>query len=150
MPLHNVGSACLPYCLKLQECGRYALLNREYKPLGFVSRDFIKYNSFPILLTLRITPRKASLLSYSGSKDTSCIMLYSDGCNPYLSYEYWKSYEDKLRVLFELETPEGIDCYCEHKAQKVRQLNLRDASKYNSFPPSSTFRTAGVARAHID
>ena len=35
MPLGDFRSVFMPYCLRKQKDGRYVVLNREYKPVGF-------------------------------------------------------------------------------------------------------------------
>ena len=44
MSFDNVIAVYMPYCLQRQEDERYAILNREYKPLGFITKDWIKYD----------------------------------------------------------------------------------------------------------
>jgi len=36
-----------PYCLKRLPCGRHIFLNRDYKPLGLETQDFVRYEDFP-------------------------------------------------------------------------------------------------------
>lgn len=128
MPLHDIRSAALPYCLLLQECGRYALLNREYKPLGFVSRNFVNYSELPILLSVRITPSIAAKLSHNSNPKMTRIYLYRDNCIPTSSGSAWKSYCEKLELLSKLEISErgkGI--------RPVPKLNLKDAAQQDSL-----------------
>lgn len=35
----------LPYCLIRQADGRYAVVNRRYKPLGYITSDWVDYQS---------------------------------------------------------------------------------------------------------
>lgn len=107
MPFHNIRATYLPYCLQLQPCGRYAVLNREYKPLGWSVRSFVHYEQHPILATIRITPKKAVQLSHDGSHNTKEVFLYCDGCNPDLSAATWSAYSKRLRVLAAIVTDDN-------------------------------------------
>lgn len=77
MPLNNFSAVFLPYCLKRQPDGRYAVLNREYKPVGFFTKDTLDYDKFPVLVKLPgLRPAVAARLSYKGDPDTQTIFLY--------------------------------------------------------------------------
>ncbi len=103
MPLGDFRSIYMPYCLKKQEDGSYAVLNREYKPVGFNTRDFINYEDYPVTTTLKgIGPGVAKKLSYSGSDDTETIYLYNDGCVPVHSTSNMNAYLKKLGTLAKL------------------------------------------------
>lgn len=95
----SVLSLFMPYCLKKQPCGRYALLNRQYKPVGFVTDRFVRYEQFPVLADLRIDQKTAARLSWDNSASTDEIFLYNDGCNPNNSDEDMNAYLGKLKVL---------------------------------------------------
>lgn len=83
MPLGDVRSVHLPYCIERQADGRYVVLNREYKPLGFKTKDFIKYENYPVGVKLPgLRPATAAKISYNASKDLGTIYLYDDGCVP--------------------------------------------------------------------
>ena len=104
MPLGDFRSVYFPYCLKKQEDGSYAVLNHEYKPVGFNTRDFIYYADFPVTSKLKgIGVGTARKLSYSGSSDLDTIYLYNDGCIPVHSASAMESYLKKLKVLAKLE-----------------------------------------------
>lgn len=103
MPLHDFRSIYLPYCLKKQEDGKYAVLNREYKPVGFNTKEFIKYEEFPVTTAFKITKAKARKLSYEGSEDTDCIYLYNDGCVPTQNKKNMSSYLEKIELLAKLD-----------------------------------------------
>jgi len=71
-----------PYCLKMQPDGRYAVLNREYKPVGFIPYGFVRYSDYPVCIEIKaIGPSTARKLSYDGSEDTEQIYLYSTSSN---------------------------------------------------------------------
>ncbi|TVL08209.1 hypothetical protein AYI74_21840 [Shewanella algae] len=104
MPLGDFRSVYMPYCLKKQPDGSYVVLNREYKPVGFNTRDHITYEDFPVSSKLKgIGPGTAKKLSYKDSDDTETIYLYNDGCVPVHSAENMKLYLKKLAILAKLE-----------------------------------------------
>lgn len=129
MPLSDVRCAALPYCLELQECGRYALLNRNYKPLGFVSRDYVNYSEYPILMSIRVTPHIAAGLSCSGSSDVRIIHLYSDDCVPTMNAESWDRYSDRLARLMRLKLIDESHHYLLKKGADNRRKNLAEKAK---------------------
>ena len=61
MPLGDFRAVFLPDCLQKQEDGHYAVLNREYKPVGFYTRNWVKYEKHPVLVKLKdVTKAKAA------------------------------------------------------------------------------------------
>jgi hypothetical protein len=123
MPLYDFRSVCLPYCLELQSCGRYAILNREYKPLGWHIQQYIRYEQYPILLTLRVTPLRAKNLSCYLKADTRKIYLYHDGCIPTANSEVWSAYSARLEYLAKITIDKEIGSF------GVCVRNLKDADK---------------------
>ena len=104
MPLNDFRSVFMPYCLRKQEDGTYVVLNREYKPIGFKTKETVDYKNYPICVHLKgIGPSTASKLSCNGSNDVKNIYLYDDGCIPTASSEYMKSYLSKLELLAKLK-----------------------------------------------
>ena len=105
MPLNDFRSVFLPYCLQKQPDGRYAVLNREYKPVGFRTRKYLTYEEYPVLVTLRITPSLASEISWNQSRDTDNVFLYDDSCNPIRSQANMQAYLVKIERLAKLKIP---------------------------------------------
>jgi|SRR5689334_9443094 hypothetical protein len=104
MPLNDFRSVHLPYCIKKLESGEYVVLNREYKPLGFKTRDQVDYEAYPIAVNFaRLTPATAAKLSHNGKDDTNQIFLYDDGCIPTDSAAYMRQYLDRLAILAKLK-----------------------------------------------
>ncbi|PID44074.1 MAG: hypothetical protein CSB48_02840 [Proteobacteria bacterium] len=93
----------LPYCLKKQKDGNYAVLNRNYKPLGFITRDLIEYEKFPVLSSLPITKTLATKLSYKGDDNLDDIYLYNDGTNPLNSKADMDTYLKRIALLAPLK-----------------------------------------------
>ena len=54
MAMNDFRAICLPYCLKKQNDGTYLVLNREYKPLSFKTREDNYLNQeLPIYLKIK-------------------------------------------------------------------------------------------------
>ena len=104
MPLTDVRMVHLPYCLDRQPDGRYVILNREYKPLGFKTRDRVDYGAYPIAVKLKdLTEAKAAKLSHEGSENLDRIYLYNDATVPTRSAVHMRSYLERLEVLMSLK-----------------------------------------------
>lgn len=107
MSLSDFRSVFMPYCLRKQPDGRYVVLNREYKPVGFFTRDFVKYEEHPVAVHLAgIKATTAAKLSWSGDANPDEIFLYNDGCVPTDSAENMKKYLAKLQILAKLSIKE--------------------------------------------
>jgi hypothetical protein len=103
MALGDFRAIFLPYCLQKQPDGTYAVLNREYKPVGFKTRDVIKYSDYPVCVKIKgLTPAKAVKLSNNGSKDLDTIFLYNDVTNPIGSKKNMDAYLAKIALLAKL------------------------------------------------
>lgn len=93
-------TAFLPYCLQKQPDGRYAVLNRRYKPIGFVTNDHIAYEAYPVLVTIRgLTARKVALLSHDSNPNADTIYLYNDGCVPTRGKKNMRAYLSRIELL---------------------------------------------------
>ena len=104
MALNNYIAVYLPYCLRKQEDGRYVALNREYKPVGFITSDWINYDDYPVRANIKgIGPCTARKLSCHSSEDTGDIFLYHDGCNPIIDEDYMSDYFEKLELLAKMQ-----------------------------------------------
>lgn len=107
MPFGDFRSVFMPYCLRKQADGRYAVLNREYKPVGFFTRQFIDYSQHPVTVRLKgLTPLKASKLSHDGSDSVDDIFLYNDASVPTQGQAEMASYLEKLALLAKLRIDE--------------------------------------------
>lgn len=107
--LDDFRAVYLPYCLQKQPDGRYAVLNREYKPVGFYTREWIKYSDYPVCVKINgMTATLASKLSYDGNSNTDQIHLYDDATSPSKGKTQMKAYLEKLALLATLKMDEGI------------------------------------------
>lgn len=114
MALGDFRSAFMPYCVQQQPDGRYAVLNRDYKPVGFWTRAWIAYDLHPVLVKFPgLTGKVAAKLSWNGSTDTKSIYLYNDGCIPTSSAASMDAYLARVARLMKLKirgtAPTGPD-----------------------------------------
>ena len=80
------------------------VLNRHYKPLGFLTNDWVDYEAYPVVMKFKgLTPKVAAKLSYKGSEDLAMIYLYNDGCVPTNSAQHMQVYLQRLAVLTKLK-----------------------------------------------
>lgn len=104
MPLGDFRSAYLPYCLQRLKDGRYIVLNREYKPLGFITREHIEYEKYPIASNISgIGESTAAKLSWKNDPNLDRIYLYNDTCIPTESEANMKAYLEKIKILARLK-----------------------------------------------
>src|SRR3989338_2611569 len=74
-------AVCFPYCIQKQSDGSWVVLNRQYKPVGFNTSEYIEYEKFPVSAKLQgIGSAISKKLSYSGDASGDRIYLYNDGC----------------------------------------------------------------------
>jgi len=99
----NLGRTHFPYCLDRQADGSYVVLNRNYKPIGFLMDEWANYGDFPIGVRLPgLTAEVASKLSDDGSRDLSRIYLYADHTRP-TNKTHKKAYFERLAILMDLK-----------------------------------------------
>jgi hypothetical protein len=94
-----------PYVLDRQPDGRYAILNREYKPVGLnIDYDeWIDYDRFPVLVRVKgLTRKRAAKIAYDGDERLDYIYLYDDGCNPFYDARDMTAYCRRLAVFMKL------------------------------------------------
>lgn len=99
----NLRQTHFPYCLQKTGTGKYILLNRQYKPIGTSSAEFVTYEGHPAEIQINITEATARKLSYSDSGDVGCIYFYNDGCNPSESVAHMKAYLNRLSILADIK-----------------------------------------------
>jgi len=92
-----------PYCLEQQHDGRYVLLNRKYKPIGFLAEENVAYENFPVSARLEgLTHEIAAQLDHEGRYGLEKIFLYGDDCIPTDCAQYMANYLNRLGLLMEL------------------------------------------------
>lgn len=95
-----------PYCLARQPEGTWLVLNRDYKPVGTVSRDWVDYRSHPSCVKLEgLTRALASGLHYQPFEGDipQHIFLYEDSMSPLRDGPTMSAYLDKLELLARLD-----------------------------------------------
>jgi hypothetical protein len=101
----QMGYTHLPYCLVQQLSGRYMLLNRNYKPIGFVTDEGLDYDSYPITIEIKgLTPDVAASLDCRQRALLEAIFLYDDDCIPTDDAASMEAYLKRLGVLMTLKT----------------------------------------------
>lgn len=90
----------MPYALLrvVDDPPRYVIVNRHYKPLGQVSKQFVDYHAHAVYLR-GLTPRVAVKLSYDQNPNLKSIYLYNDLCAPTRSVVHMQAYLERLAVL---------------------------------------------------
>jgi hypothetical protein len=106
MNLPEFRSAFLPYCLIRIKPGWYAVVHREYKPLGQTSDEWVDYSKHAVRIK-GIGPAMAKRLSAKGDPDLERIYLYNDGCIPTRNVEASKDYFRRLDILARLQLGTG-------------------------------------------
>lgn len=94
----------LPYCLQQLEDKSYIVLNRNYKPLGQMTNDYVIYERED-RIQLKLTKKLIQALSWNGSSDEKTIYLYSDSTHPYSSAAHTAAYFARLERLMKLSAP---------------------------------------------
>lgn len=93
----------MPYCIQRLKDGRYIVLNRQYKPLGTFSGEWVDYDTHHSACKLKITPAAAKKIAWNGSDNLDVIHLYNDGTVPTSSPEHLRAYFQRLSVLMHLK-----------------------------------------------
>ena len=105
MTTKNVRAIYFPYCVEKQDDNSWVFLNRNYKPVGFNTSDFIKYEDHPVSMKLTgirlATLRK---LSCDDEKPSNKVYLYNDGCIPTSSASAMSEYLKKIEILLKLQS----------------------------------------------
>lgn len=105
MPINSTRAIYLPYCVQQLGDKTWVILNRNYKPLGSGTTDYVEYEDIPIAFRIaKITPAQAKKISYKGDADaTEIIYLYDDGCVPTYSKKDMAAYLPRLEALMKLK-----------------------------------------------
>lgn len=104
MAIKNVRAVYFPYCIQKEDDDTWVLLNRNYKPVGFNTDEFIDYGDYPVSMKLKgIGSATLKKLSYKNEEPTDRVYLYNDGCVPTSSTQAMASYLKKLEILLKLK-----------------------------------------------
>lgn len=94
-PVYWEMRSWLPYAFKELADGSYIVVNRSYKPVGQVSREWAKYEDFPHL-HVHLTTGQCE--EFTAPK-ASVGYLFNDGCPPWDSRADAVAYSDRLQCL---------------------------------------------------
>ncbi len=98
----------MPYCLRKLSDGRWLLLNRQYKPVGFTSNEHVDYEALPVSAAIRFSAplRAATIQKLSihgeiskGPEGTEFIFLYDDKRSPRTDMKGYLARLDRLAGL---------------------------------------------------
>ena len=104
MLMFDFRAVCLPYCIDRLEDGRHVVLNRRYKPLGFITLDHVIYDEYPIASEIiGLDDKLATKLSWNGNSSLQRIYLYNDDTNPITNEENMNAYLERLKILATLK-----------------------------------------------
>jgi hypothetical protein len=138
MSPNDFRAVFLPYCLQKQPDGRYAVLNRRYKPVGFQTREYLKYEDYPICVKLKgLRSTNAAKISFDGNPDTDTIYLYNDGCVPTHSTKHMRDYLQRLEMLAALKVEDIIDQQQVQSPLRLRHLLLKEGGLVEVDCPSN-------------
>jgi hypothetical protein len=103
----NVRQALFPYGMDKQEDGSWVFFNREYKPVGMNTSEFVVYQDYPVSFHLKgFGPTKQAKLDIHGDGKGSRVYFYNDGSVPTDSPQNMTSYLRKLEVVMRLSVDE--------------------------------------------
>lgn len=91
----------LIYCLHHLPDGSYVALNRQYKPVGVSSTEWVEYENLPVRFHFQraLSARQVAALSCNADATPERIYLYSDSCLPTASQADWQAYSARLQRL---------------------------------------------------
>ena len=85
----------LPYCAHETDDGHHLLVNRRYKPVGQISKEWANYQDFQHLF-VQLSDKQLQMLSpYGASKG----YLFADGSAPWSSRRKAENYLERLKML---------------------------------------------------
>jgi hypothetical protein len=104
MSIENVRVVYFPYCIERQADGSWVFLNRNYKPVGFNTGDWVTYADFPVSMKIReLGPATLRELSCGEGEPGNRVYLYTNGSEPTRNAEAMAAYLKKLELLLKLE-----------------------------------------------
>jgi hypothetical protein len=108
MPVTNIRAIYFPYCLHQLDDKSCIVLNRNYKPIGSATEDYVPFGDVdPKTRITRITPAQARLLAYSGeAKAEWRIYLYDGDGIP--NAREMSGYLKRLAVLMKIKLVDAL------------------------------------------
>jgi hypothetical protein len=104
MPIGRVAHTHFPYCLQKTTDGKWLILNRNYKPLGTIAKEWVDYDSHPDRLAINSQTiaalRKLAINDIPDKPDDpGLFFFYDDSSMPTESAADWNRYANILRLL---------------------------------------------------
>lgn len=103
----------MPYGMESNEKGEWMFFNRDYKPIGFNTSDFIDYHKYPVFTKYKaLTENKLISLSHQIDKKgiqkdekgkIYKVYFYNDSTNPMIYPKCWDAYLKKIKMLSKLK-----------------------------------------------
>jgi hypothetical protein len=98
--MDKVSRVMFPYGMEKNQDGTWTLFNRQYKPLGIISKDWEIWDDPKHKLSLKgLGPSTLLKLDVNGEGKANRIYFYNDGCVPTASAQGMNSYLEKMRIL---------------------------------------------------
>lgn len=113
MPIGRIAHTQFPYCMqRTSDAAKWILLNRNYKPVGSLSKDFVDYDASPNVFALDERSVKAiAAAAVNVESDErgkpAAIFFYDDGCVPTSSPTDMRAYFVRIAPLFNAKLPVG-------------------------------------------
>ncbi|MCA1748725.1 MAG: hypothetical protein LC634_04060 [Sphingomonadales bacterium] len=99
----EVRRSMFPYGMAKNPDGSWTLFNRQYKPLGVISKEWEDWDDPKHKMLLKgLGPATLAKLDWRGDGADERIYFYNDGCIPTDSSKDMKSYLAKLEILMKL------------------------------------------------
>jgi hypothetical protein len=134
--MENDDRVNLPYCLYRQNCGRYLLLNRNYKPIGNPTKEWVDYEPLEGL-DLRLSREDAERISWDVRPGTKFIFLFNDGCPPWRGRRNRENYLRRLAIvagLIEAQCEKQIDGLICNESFAVHSVDAEDIASPSARP----------------
>ena len=100
LPTGNFLRIFLPYCIEPAGDGTFLVVNRDYKPIGILTDEWVTHEGHPARVRIKdLTPARAVQIGLSAGPP---YYLYEDSTAPDATPANWRRYENILRRLQKL------------------------------------------------
>lgn len=126
MALGNFLQICMPYAMRQNDDASWTFLNREYQPLSFGDRSWMRDNeaaaaALPIKHHfVGLSVAKLCAIAWNGDVSRDTVFLYNDGCRPQDSAANMSAYLKRLSILLKLKVRDTVsDSFHRRPAPKM-------------------------------